>query len=377
MNKKILIIYQDWASNFQNNYSKIDHWFKNMDQAYSIDNEYLFFSFGTEDKYFKLEKNVSVRLIKSNSKYQILDLFFKFKKELKKEISSFKPDYIYNYFLYLGVSLPFKKLNYKVISFLRDKTAQQIIAKGGIRVFIGYLFYFLDYLAMRKTDILLHNGKSLENYAKKLRYSGKLIYCPRPVSNKEFLNSSSKRSKDIIKKYNLENKIIILTIARLTQEKNIEFGIRTLNLLPSEYIYLIVGEGDLKSNLENLVISENLVGRVHIIDFVEHKYVWDFYNLADVYWQLSKTDFEGTPNVIQESFFAQVPCVVSKISAMKNIVDDKINGLILKTWSSDELSEKTLNLINNKSLYNLIKKNQLLKINYIISKNRRVVDFFK
>lgn len=370
-NKKILVLYQDWNDWFLNAYDKFEHWFKEKDRAYDKNNEYYILSLSNHNKIIHTEDNITIELLKSSAIKQIFDLV-KLRKRLKKIISEFGPDYIYSPFIYLLSNVP--KKDYKVIGFLRDITAEMVKAKGGIRKVAGNIFYILDYLAFKKLDILLYNSPYLRNYALKLGFKGELVFSPRDVVDKEFFNDAD--PLEILEKYNLANKNVILTVARLTNEKNIEMGIKAIKYLPNNYVYLVVGEGPEKKNLEILARNLGVKDRVIFAGFVKHKELWKFYKVAYILWLLSKTNFEGTPNVIMEAWYAKLPIIVSKIDALSSIVEDGKTGIVLKSWDEMELAKKTIELLKNKELYRLIQENGWKKVNEIIKRHIPVRNIF-
>ena len=367
--KKVLVLYQDWGNWFEDDYQKFEYWFKKLDGAYDKNNEYYFLAFGNEDKVIKKEINIYIKIIKSSPQRQLIDLK-KLKEETKKVIKDFKPEFIYSPYIYLLSVLP-KSNKYKTIGYLRDITGMMILSNKNIKALFGIAFFVLDYIAFKKINLILYNRKSLVNYISKLGFKGDHKYNPRPIVDIEYY--SKKASISVVNKFNLKYKKVILTIARLSAEKNLEMGIKALKNMPEEYVYLIIGEGHLKPNLQTLVKSLKLTNRVKFVGYIEHKFVWDYYKIADVFWLLSKT--EAMPNVLQEAFYAKVPVIVSKIEAMKNIVDKK-TGILLETWDENELAKKTINLLEDKKKYKSIQDNQNKKVLQIVKQNKKVKDFF-
>ena len=367
--KKILVLYQDWDDWFLNAYDKFEHWFKDKDGAYDENNEYYILALGRHNKILQPEDNVKVELFKSSPTKQIFDLV-RFRNRLKEVINEFKPDYIYSPFVYLLSTVP--RGNYKVIGFLRDITAEMVKSKGGIRKIAGNIFHILDYLAFKKIDILLYNSPYLKNYALKLGFKGKLVFAPRDVVDKEFFDNANPR--EILEKYNLTNKKVILTVARLTKEKNIEMGIKAMKYLPEDYVYLIIGEGQEEKNLKTLAKTLDVDDRIIFVGFVKHKDLWKFYKVADVFWLLSKT--EAFPNVLLESWFAKVPIIVSNIPQLSAIIKDGITGIILKSWDEKELAEITLNLINNDSLYKTLQHGGYEEYKKYSKLSKKVINIF-
>ena len=381
MSKKILVLYQDWDGWFLNKegYEKFEHWFKYKDGAYDKSNHYYILSLGRENSVLKLEENIEVEIVKSSPIRQLIDLF-KFKKRVAEVVEDFEPDYIYVPFLYLASSLP-KDINkrYKVIGFLRDITPEMIKAKGGIRRIGAYLFYFLDYLAMKKVDILLYNSPHLKDYALKMGFSKKLVFAPRDVADKEYFSSPivEDLKEKLLKEYNLKDKKIILTVARLTPEKNIEMGIKAMKYLPGDFLYLVVGEGFYRNHLEGLVKKYGVEDRVLFLGYIPHRYIWSVYKLADIFWLLSRTNFEGIPNVILEAWYSKVPVVVSNIPAFKCLVRDRETGVVLSKLDERELAEKTMEILKDEELYSKLIKGGYKEMKRITSQHIKVKELFK
>ena len=381
MNKKILVLYQDWDGWFldREQYKKFEHWFKYKDKAYDKNNYYYILSLGRENRVLKLEENIEVEIIESSPVKQIIDLF-KFKRRVTEIIEDFEPDYVYVPFLYLASSLP-NKVNrrYKVIGFLRDITPEMIKAKGGIRRIGAYVFYLLDYLAMKRIDILLYNSPHLKDYALRMGFSKKLIFAPRDIVDKEYFSSPvvDNLKEKLLNKYNLKDKKIILTIGRLTPEKNIEMGIKTMKHLPENFVYLIVGEGFYRNHLERLVRRYGVEDRVFFLGYIPHQRIWSVYKLADIFWLLSKTNFEGIPNVILEAWYSKVPVVVSNIPAFKCLVRNNETGVVLRNFDERELAEKTMEILKDEELYRRLVTGGYEEMKRITSKHIGVKELFK
>ncbi len=353
--KKIIVLYQDWKWWFENQYSIFEHWFKWKDEAYDPKHKYYILTFWYTNKELQPEKNIYVKYIKSSPFMQILDLV-KFRLELKKLIDKIEPDYIYSPFIYLLSTVP--KGDYKIVGFLRDITAEMVKAKWGYRKIVGNIFYYLDKIAVKKIDILFYNSFYLERYFKKLWYKWKVIFSPRKIVDKEYYsNVADDEIVEFKKKYDLIGKKIILTIARLVPEKNVEMGIKAMKYLDNNFRYIIVGEGEQKDYLINLIKELNLEKKVLIYDFVEHKKIWKFYKLADIFWLLSKTNFEWIPNVIMEAWYSKVPVIVTPLDVFKSLIRKGIDGFILNSFNEVELANLTKEVLGNEILLENIIKN--------------------
>lgn len=99
----------------------------------------------------------------------------------------------------------------------------------------------------------------------------------------------------------------ILCIGRLVEGKNIDAIIKSFSFLPSNYNLLIVGDGPLRGQLDDLVTNQNISSdRVTFFGF--HDDVSKFYKEADLTILASGSESFG--NVVIESFSYGKPILV-------------------------------------------------------------------
>ena len=134
-----------------------------------------------------------------------------------------------------------------------------------------------------------------------------------------------KIDKKIFKKYNLEDKKIILTVSRLSPDKNISFLVKIVPLLKDmNSVLMIVGSGKQMSILKKMAKKLNVEKRVLFVG--ESLHPEKYYNLADIFIMPSKQ--EGICNAIIESLSCGVPIMGFK-SLLPKIVTP-INDFVEK-----------------------------------------------
>jgi glycosyltransferase involved in cell wall biosynthesis len=95
--------------------------------------------------------------------------------------------------------------------------------------------------------------------------------------------------RDLVEKYALDGKRVILTVGRLSSSERYKGNDRIIRALPEviaqvpNAIYLIVGAGDDKQRLEQLAAERGLTGRVVFAGHVPDGELADYYALADLY----------------------------------------------------------------------------------------------
>jgi len=155
----------------------------------------------------------------------------------------------------------------------------------------------------------------------------------------------------------LNRKIKILSIGRLSPEKNFHFLIKKAGALREIGIELqltIFGEGPERKSLENLIKSLNLENCVFLPGYISN--TRNEIRKADIYVNCSTT--EGMPITLLEAMREGCEILASKISANREILER--NGLseLLFSLEDDSFDEKIISLKKK----NISLKNQLKSI---------------
>jgi len=120
----------------------------------------------------------------------------------------------------------------------------------------------------------------------------------------------------------------ILYIGRLTFYKNLDTAIRAFALLRREYPsakLIIAGDGPARQNYQELVRKLSLGKHVKFLNSVSHRRKLEL--IANSRFLINPSIFEGFGLVILEAWALRKPVIVSRISPLKDIVEDSIDGL--------------------------------------------------
>jgi glycosyltransferase involved in cell wall biosynthesis len=120
---------------------------------------------------------------------------------------------------------------------------------------------------------------------------------------------------------NDNDKKTILCVSRIEKYKNIHYIIKALPLLPSFVQLQIVGRGPFKPELERLVKSLHLEGRVTFSQDLTEKEMLECYASADVGALLSCHESYGL--FVAEALSSGIPCVVADKDALSEWIDGK------------------------------------------------------
>lgn len=165
-------------------------------------------------------------------------------------------------------------------------------------------------------------------------YQHKISFLPNGVDSELMNTPRSKRSPDERSVFTL------LNIGSLIPRKGVETIIDALGYLrsPQNLKLLIVGDGPELSNLKAQVKKKSLESIVEFIGQVPPVQVAEYLRTADAFILASYS--EGRPNVVLESFAAEVPVIASDIDGVQELVRDNENGMRFPPGNAKVLASK-------------------------------------
>lgn len=151
------------------------------------------------------------------------------------------------------------------------------------------------------------------------------------------------------------NKFKILTVCRLSIEKNIDFCIEVTNILKekcNQFIWYIVGEGPDRERIAEYIKKYNVEQYIKLIGKDSNPY--GYFKSCDLYAQFSK--HEGFGITIAEAKIFNKPCVTSNIDVFKEQIKWGYNGYTME-YDADKVADLIHKFMFDKSFYKKIKKN--------------------
>jgi len=165
----------------------------------------------------------------------------------------------------------------------------------------------------------------------------------------DFAKKSGIRSK-IRKSLGLEDKFVIITGGKIDHRKKIDVLLEAVNQLKNDTVHLILFgsiTGEMKSKINKLINSP----KINYLGWISPKEANDYFFASDLAF------FPGTHSVLwEQSIGCGIPGVFRKWEGMQH-VDIGGNCLFLEGDSRSEIQEIILKIIENKDLYNNLKKN--------------------
>lgn len=138
----------------------------------------------------------------------------------------------------------------------------------------------------------------------------------------------------------------IICVSRVTPRKGIRFLIQAFKTLSGRYDQarlLIVGDGNEKKSLEDLVQGLGIKDKVEFAGAIAHENVLAYYQRANIFVLPSLN--EGMSNVMLEALAVGLPVVATDTGGTKELLTNNVNGLVVKMKDSNDLAEKIEKLI--------------------------------
>ena len=205
---------------------------------------------------------------------------------------------------------------------------------------------------------------------KKIFEKEKLFVVRDPIIDVQ--NISKKRKEKIDYQFDwVKNKIYILSVGRLSKQKNYKFLIQNFKNISNRYSDLnlvIIGEGEEEKKLKNLIKINNLEKKIFLVGKKKNIYPY----LSNALFFVLTSDWEDPGFVIIESMFARKIILSSNCeNGPIEIIDNNHNGflyqkndkkdfenkfdLVMKIVSLDKKEKKQI-------LYSAIKKTKLFSL---------------
>lgn len=174
----------------------------------------------------------------------------------------------------------------------------------------------------------------------------------------------------------------ILSVGRLSEKKGFVYLIkacRTLKDQGYDFTCHIIGEGPQRPQLEDLIRQLSMEDTVILRGVLSHEDVIKNYQQATMFVlpcvRSKDGDMDGIPNVLAEAMAMQVPVVSTNISAVPELIDDQINGLLTSPGDDEALAVAMARLFDDSALRKNLAQNGRQSIIDTFDVNRNVRKF--
>lgn len=156
----------------------------------------------------------------------------------------------------------------------------------------------------------------------------------------------SKAAQDLKRELSIEDKFILLSLGRLSEQKNHQALIEALSELKDKnFICLIAGDGPLEGKIKRLIQKYGISDKVQLLG--HRTDVESLLCISDVMVQASV--FEGFPNVFIEAASVGLPIITTDVGSSRTLVEN--NGIVVKSNDAKKLAFAIGKMIKDYTLY--------------------------
>lgn len=197
-----------------------------------------------------------------------------------------------------------------------------------------------------RTDYVITPTESIVPILREWGVTAKIVSISTGIKEEDFFS----RERELIrKKYGIkDDELLLFSISRLTEEKNVSFLFRSvasaLKKNP-QLKFIMAGDGYLLSELEEFCWKNKISDRVFFPGLLPRNQVGDYFFAADLFVYASQSETQGI--VILEAMQAGLPIVAVRATGISSLVRDQENGYLVES-SEQALTEAILHLTQDK-----------------------------
>lgn len=250
--------------------------------------------------------------------------------EIRKCVKELQPDIIHAHDYTASCICALAKIKLPIISHLHNNSPW-------IKTLHPYSFLYL-YSSKSFKRILTVSDSIEKEYIFSKFIKQKINNISNPVSRKQILEKIDE---------NDEKKYDVCFVGRLTEQKNPLKFINVINdvknVIPNIKAVMI-GDGELKEHCKKLICELELSNNIELLGFKKNPY--KYMNKSKIFCLTS--DWEGYGLVAFEALTLGIPCVVSPVGGLVDIIDEECGYLIS---IEDEFETVIIELLTNKEVY--------------------------
>lgn len=314
------------------------------------------------DVYYQLDSRVKVTFAMQHTKNRFSEIFW-----LRNYIKKQEPDvvipftegvYCFTILALLGTGIPIiasERLDPAVMSLPRKILKRLLLPYADwLVVQTESIKAYFPKRIQKKTSVIYNpvNDEVFENprMDSRVQSSKRKRADSYDHSGHDFCHNSSKQTSltDLIApKIQSSKQNRIISVARLYPQKNQKMMIEAFARIADEFPdwqLVIFGEGPLRAELESLVSSFKLEGRVLLPGRTEH--VIEELRKSKIFCLSS--DYEGMSNSMIEAICVGLPIITTKVSGTEELITNGENGYVVDKGDSEGLCSKMRELIKDK-----------------------------
>lgn len=212
----------------------------------------------------------------------------------------------------------------------------------------------------QKCDAIIAPTNTSKEYLENIGVSRNKFILPTGVDFDNYVLSDDKDLYSIKEKYKPNGEILLCSVSRLSQEKNIYFLLESIKYIKNRvnipFKCLIIGDGSEREHIIEYIKREDLENIIILIGAIPSEEIPQYNMVSDIFIFSSLSETQGM--VILEAMAGGCPVVAVRSSGIDDTIRDNFNGFKTKEEVCD-WANKVILLMEDKNLRHKLGKNAI------------------
>lgn len=226
-------------------------------------------------------------------------------------------------------------------------------------LFRNLISHYLIKRFANRCDGVIVPTYSAEEYLRVIGVTTPILVQPSGVDYGQFGPVSDEEVADLRRQLGLLGKRVLVSVSRLSREKNIDFLIDAIHELKRTtqipFRFLMIGEGAERARVQARVSELGLEDTFILVGRVSPERVSVYYRLSDAFLFASQSETQGM--VILEAMAAGLPVVAVRSSGIDDVIQDGVNGYKTIPEHADHWCARVRELLADENLCNRLGDN--------------------
>ncbi|WP_336366024.1 glycosyltransferase [Marinobacter sp. C2H3] len=265
-----------------------------------------------------------------NREFRLANIFLR---RIRRAVKAFKPDLIHVHHPFwlgsLGLFMGRRLLRVPVVYTYHTRLEHyaHFVPLPGL-LFRNLISHALIKRFANKCDAVIVPTYSTEEYLRMLGVKTPTFVQPTGIEYDRFQAVTPEQIAELRNELGLTDEKVLISVSRLSNEKNIDFMIDALAALRKRartpFRFLMIGDGHQRDRLQEKIERLGLADCVTLVGPVPPDQMAVWYRLGDLFVFASKSETQGM--VILEAMAAGLPVVAVRSSGIDDVVRQGMNG---------------------------------------------------
>lgn len=310
----------------------------------------------TGDSEEKSEKFTWVKKLFKGPLYEIVELAYNVVgyRMLLRAIKEFEPDFLYDRYITYNYSVvaAARKFHLPIFLEVNAPLAYERDNEPDETLVLKKIAYAIEKKVCCNSTKTIVVSTPLKEYLTSIGVPENLIHVvPNGVNSKKF--SPRQKSKKLMKELSLDDAdLVIGFVGILRPWHGIDMLLDAFKTLHQEFNnckLLLVGDGPIQEEIENIIGKNGLKDSVKISGRIPHAEVADYISLFDIAVSPRAT-FYASPMKIIEYLALQKAVVAPNMANIRDLIKHGENGLLFEVENAESMYQSIKELIQNKTL---------------------------